>query len=73
MREPLTSGGSARISQPSQPGNPLPMVQKHYTAGLSVSTHVGGTERSSAVTETSTHSPWKASVMPVKLPATGIT
>jgi len=43
----------------------LPMVKQVYTAASTASTH--------EVTETSTHRPWKASVMPVKLPTTGIT
>jgi len=54
-----------QLSQPSRPENSLPMVRQNV--------HGGPGRVDYEVTETSTHRPWKASVMPLKLPATGIT
>ena len=74
MRVPRTFGRAhTHLSKPSQTENSLPMVREMYTPPLASSTHVSGTARLLDVTETSTHRPWKASVTPMKLPATGVT
>jgi hypothetical protein len=66
MRVPRTFGRAHKhLSQPSRPENSF--------ADGATDVHGGPGRVTQEVTETSTHRPWKASVMPVKLPATGVT
>src|SRR4051794_37948806 len=67
------SGGRTRISRAIATGKYLADGAEMYTARPMSSTHVSRAARFSDVTETSTHRLWKAPVVPVKLPATGVT